>query len=114
MIVAVNVVGGDVGEGLGRARSMAVARVEEGEISSWQAYDVRWDQSHGKFSADGHGAHHTRIASFMKEHEVEIVVTGHAGPPMAQTLGQMDILMYQGATGDARQAALEAVETLAG
>jgi len=93
---------------------MVVARVEEGQITSWQSYDVRWDQSHGNFSAAGHGVHHARIVGFMKEHEVDIVVTGHAGPPMAQTLGQMDILMFQGATGDAREAALEAVKTTTG
>jgi len=107
-----------VGGGLGRATAIAVARVEDSQILSWEEIEVRWDLSHDQpgparpGEQPSHGAHHARIVSFMKEHEVEAVVTGHAGPPMVHTLGLMGIPIVQGAAGDARQAALDAVRLL--
>ncbi len=125
MIFAVNVVGDQMGGGLGRAKSMAVADVQDGDIKSWQVYDVGWDvlhdapsapgeghdhadhgahADHGSTHGCGHGAHHARIVRFMKEHNVEVVVSGHIGPPMAHTLDLMGVKCVMGATGDTREA----------
>jgi len=120
MIIAVNVVGGLVGSGLGRAATIAVADVEDSQIRSWQEYEVRWDLSHdqpavtvGARPEASHGSHHARIVSFMREHRIEVVVTGHVGPPMAHTLDLMGIRVVTGAIGDAKQAALDAAKAVA-
>ncbi|MCL2735307.1 MAG: NifB/NifX family molybdenum-iron cluster-binding protein [Propionibacteriaceae bacterium] len=126
MIIAVNIVGNLVGGGLGRAHSIAVASIDDATISSWEEFEVRWDLSHD-MPADpvvaisekgdapagcGHGSHHARIVRFMKEHQVEAVVTGHIGPPMAHTLDLMGITVVTQATGGARQAAMDAAARL--
>jgi predicted Fe-Mo cluster-binding NifX family protein len=115
MIIAVNIEGSAVGGGLGRARMMVVARVEDGVINEWTEVNTAWDESHPQGSchtgegaaASSHGSHHARIVTFMKENAVEMVVTGHAGPPMVHTLSLMGIPVV-GATGDAREAVLAA------
>ncbi len=175
MILAVNVMGTEVGGGLGRARTMAVVEVEAGEIRSWTETEVGWDvlhdappatsdvavtppatsgaaapasdpdsaspaapaslpgstpsssapssgpasslspaslQGHTHAPGAGHGAHHARIVRFLKEHRVDAVVTGHAGPPMLHTLELMGVGCVIGASGDARQAALDAVNLI--
>jgi len=123
MIIAVNIVDNLVGAGLGRAKTIAVARVENSQILSWDEIEVRWDLSHGQPSTmltigtraeapASHGSHHARIVSFMKDHQVQAVVTGHVGPPMAHTLDLMGIAVVQGAVGDARQAAIAAAGLL--
>jgi len=117
MIIAVNIVGNLVGTGLGRAATIAVADVEDSQIRSWEEYEVRWDLSHdqpsqlltiGSRPDASHGSHHARIVSFMKEHHVQAVVTGHVGPPMAHTMDLMGIRVVTGAIGDAKAAALDA------
>jgi len=112
MIVAINVIGDAVGGGLGRAQSMAVAEVDDGQVQSWEVFDVRWDLSHDQPDPSGHGAHHARIVKFMKDHGIEAVVTGHAGPPMVHTLDLMGIPVLVGGEGDARQAAIDGVAAL--
>ncbi|MDR0959982.1 MAG: hypothetical protein LBM23_06465 [Propionibacteriaceae bacterium] len=123
-IIAVTVASGNVGGGLGRAATMAVAEVVGGEIRSWDEYEVRWDLSHpqagsgllqigekptdggGDHRAPGHGGHHARIISFLREHHVDAVVAGHMGPPMAHSLERLGLTVVTGATGDARTAVL--------
>jgi len=109
MNIAINVVEDRVGGGLGRAQTMAIADVEDGEIVSWTPYPVGWDVSHQLVEAGEttSGSHHATIVRFMREHDVAAVVTGHAGPPMVHTLGLMGIPVIE-AVGDARQAALAA------
>jgi predicted Fe-Mo cluster-binding NifX family protein len=117
MIVAVNVVGQMVGGGLGRAQTMAVVDIESGRVISWQEYEVRWDLSHDQIAlghtggpgAVSHGSHHARIVSFLRDHAVEVVVTGHAGPPMAHTLDLKGVRLVTDVVGDARTAAVTAV-----
>jgi len=123
MIVAVNIAGPLVGTGLGRASAIAVAEVDQGQINSWEEFEVRWDLSHDQIGApvaDGsnqrpasHGSHHARIVTFMKDHQIELVVTGHIGPPLAHTLGLMGITTVVDASGDARQAAILAAGLIA-
>ena len=110
MIVAINVDGEMVADMFGRAHTMAIADIEQGQIVSWQEEEVGWDIAHDQ--APSHEAHHARIAKFMKEQHVEVVVTGHIGPPMVHTLGLMGIEMFMGVDGPARQAAVAAVAEL--
>lgn len=118
MIVAVNVAGTLVGEGLGRAKTMALATVEDGAITAWEETDVRWDLSHdavvsgnpapGELAAS-QGSHHAKIVRFMRDNHVNLVITGHVGPPMLHTLELMGIPVITGTPGDARAAVLAAV-----
>jgi len=115
MIIAVNIEGDLVGTVLGRALSMAVAEVEQGQITSWEEYEVRWDLSHdqietptGDLPAETIASHHARVASFMTEHQAEAVVTGTAGEPIVEILARLGIPVITDVHGDARQAAIAA------
>ena len=112
MIIAVNIEGDLVGGGLGRSANMAVADVQAGQIVNWTETAVGWDALHDDPTSN-HGAHHARIAKFMKDNQVDAIVSGHIGPPMAHTLGLMEIHMFVGAEGPARQAVLMAAAELA-
>jgi predicted Fe-Mo cluster-binding NifX family protein len=97
--------GGTVGGGLGRASQVALATVTDGRIDAWEEVPVGWDRLHDEGTE---GSHHARIATFLKEHDVEVVVTGHAGPGMQRMLGTMGLRLVMGGRGDAREAAVEA------
>jgi predicted Fe-Mo cluster-binding NifX family protein len=96
---------GTAGQGWGRAPRVAIARVEGGRIETWEVHDVRWDVLHDE---GPEGGHHARIARFLKEHGVELVVAGHMGPPMAKMLAQMNVAVRLGVDGDAQAAAVAA------
>lgn len=92
---------GQVDGSWGRAARVAVARVEGGAITGWEQHDVRWDELH---DVGAPGGHHARIARFLMEQGVTLVLAGHMGPPMVQMLGKMGIEMRLGLSGDARLA----------
>ncbi len=100
---------GQVGGGWGRADRVAVAKVTDGRIESWEEFDVGWGRLH---DAGPEGMHHARIAKFLQEHQIETVIAGHMGPPMQETLKKMGIAVRIGATGGARDAVLAAVPKL--
>jgi predicted Fe-Mo cluster-binding NifX family protein len=111
MIVCVPVTpDGQVDPSWGRAGRVAVARVEGGQITAWDEHAVAWDVLH---DVGMEGGHHARVATFLRDHGVEVVVAGHMGPPMAQMLAKARILARTGAQGDARQA-VEAAGRLGG
>lgn len=85
----------------GRAARVAVARIESGGIVEWVEHDVAWDVLH---DVGTEGGHHARVARFLTEQGIEVVVAGHVGPPMVQMLGKMRIVARLGASGDARRA----------
>jgi predicted Fe-Mo cluster-binding NifX family protein len=89
----------------GRARRMAVARVEAGAISDWQEFEVGWDRVH---AGGTEGAHHARVARFVREHGVETVVATRMGPDMAHMLDRLGVEVRLGAEGKARAAVLAA------
>jgi predicted Fe-Mo cluster-binding NifX family protein len=89
----------------GRAARVAVAEVHDGALTGWQAVDVAWDALH---DAGSEGGHHARVARFLQEHAVQVVVADHMGDPMTHMLKQMGIDVRLGAGGDARQAVLAA------
>ena len=78
-------------------------------IDRWTEHDVEWDTLH---DAGGEGQHHARIARFVKEHEVDLVVAGHMGQPMAHMLDKMDVALSLGAAGDAREAVIRALANI--
>ena len=87
----------------GRADRVAIAKVTANGIQSWQEVDVGWGLLH---DSGTEGAHHARVARFLREQEVEAVVANHMGPPMELMLGKMGIEVHLGAAGSAREAAL--------
>ncbi len=87
----------------GRAARVAVADVRAGSVASWQEFDVAWDRVHDETTE---GGHHARVARFLQDNRVEIVVAGHMGGEMAHMLERMGILVRLGADGDARRAAI--------
>lgn len=92
----------------GRADRVAVARVEGGEILSWDEYQVDWSERHD----EGSGArHHARIARFLLDHKVQVVVAHHVGDGMVRQLTVMRIRLLLGAEGDARTAVLAALSS---
>lgn len=103
--------GGAVGHGLGRASHVALASVEEGTITSWDEVEVRWDSLHDEGTE---GAHHARIARFMRENAVDVVVAPHLGAGMQRMLATMGIKMFLGAQGDAREAVARAASAAQG
>ena len=96
---------GDVSGGWGRAPRVAVATVQDGRVVGWQEHDVRWDLAHDEGSE---GAHHARVARFLREHAVDVVVTGHLGAGMQRMLGTLGIRVVRDARGNAREAVLAA------
>jgi predicted Fe-Mo cluster-binding NifX family protein len=102
---------GEIGSGWGRAAHVAVADVRDGAIAGWATIDVGWDALH---DTGTEGGHHARIARFLQEHAVEMVVAGHMGPPMAHMLESMGIGVRLGATGDARRAIVDAANAALG
>lgn len=103
MRVCVSVTGeGTVDPRWGRAERVAVADIDEGVIVGWQEFDVGWDRLH---DADTEGAHHARVARFLRDHQVDAVVAQKMGADMARMLGKLDVVIRLGATGDARAAA---------
>jgi predicted Fe-Mo cluster-binding NifX family protein len=91
----------------GRAARVSVMRIEDGTILSAEEHDVAWDALH---DTGTEGGHHARIARFVREHGVDVVVADHMGPPMVHMLGEMKIRTVLGATGDARAAVLAAAQ----
>jgi len=90
----------------GRAQRMAVAELTSGLVTGWTEFEVGWDSLHDEGTE---GAHHARIARFLKDHSVEAVVAGHMGPPMVHMLEKMGVKVTLDATGSARVAALRAL-----
>lgn len=104
-VVAVNLAGTAVGAGWGKAHRVAVAQVADGVLVGWSEHEVAWDVSH---DLGAEGSHHARIVRFCREQGVQVVVTGHMGPPMQNTLVKLGCRLVLGLTGDARTAAVTA------
>ncbi|NMM17941.1 MAG: hypothetical protein HHJ14_12755 [Cellulomonas sp.] len=108
MIVCITVSDdGNAGGGWGRAHRVALATVSEGTITDWREVEVGWDTAHDEGTE---GSHHARIARFLIDNHVEVVATGHLGPPMARMLSTMGIRTHVDAHGDARAAVLATLD----
>lgn len=86
----------------GRADRVAVADVADGQIRDWQEYTVSWGSLHDEGTE---GSHHARIATFLRQHEVQAVAVHHLGGGMQRMLTTMGIAVVTGLDGDARGAA---------
>lgn len=100
---------GAVGPHWGRAHTVALAGVENGDLTSWQVHEVGWDVAHDEGT---HGSHHARIVRFLREHGVQAIVAGGMGPGMQQVVGKLGLPLVLGAAGDARAAVVAAVPLL--
>lgn len=87
----------------GRAARVAIAEVDDGAIARWDEIDVGWDVLH---DAGSEGGHHARVARFLQEQGIEVVVANHMGDPMLKMLAAMGVQVRLGASGDARGAVL--------
>ncbi len=90
----------------GRAARVALATVAKGAITDWHEVDVEWDVLH---DTGGEGAHHARVARFLRGNHVEVVVAHHMGAGMSRMLDTMGVAVKLGAEGDPRLAVLSAV-----
>jgi predicted Fe-Mo cluster-binding NifX family protein len=93
---------GQVDPRWGRAERVAVADVAGGEIRSWQEFAVGWGTLHDQGTE---GAHHARVARFLRENQVQVVAVHHIGPGMQRMLESMLVRAVTGLDGDARTAA---------
>lgn len=91
----------------GRADRVAIAVVTGDGIADWQEFDVGWNTLH---DAGTEGSHHARVARFLQDHHVEVAVADHMGPPMVHMLERMGLKVRLGAMGDAREAAMAAID----
>jgi len=91
----------------GRADRLAIAEVLDGQIVSWQEFDVGWSRLHDE---GAEGSHHARVVRFLLEHRVQAVVAGHMGDAMVHMLDKLGVQVHLGASGDA-QVALRATIT---
>jgi predicted Fe-Mo cluster-binding NifX family protein len=96
---------GQVGGGFGRAPRVAIARTQGGALTDWQEIPVGWDVLH---DTGTEGGHHARVARFLMDHAVELVVVSHLGDGMRRMLEGMGVALVTGAEGEARSAVLEA------
>ena len=85
----------------GRAQRVAVATVGGERLDGWEEFDVGWGTLH---DAGPEGTHHARIARFLQEQGVQLVIAEHMGPGMTQMLAKMGIAVRLGASGPARDA----------
>jgi predicted Fe-Mo cluster-binding NifX family protein len=98
---------GQVDPRWGRAQRVAVADVVDGEIRNWQEFTVGWGTLHDEGTE---GAHHARVARFLRDNQVRAIAVHHIGPGMQRMLDSMAVRIVTGAGGDARGAAARAAE----
>lgn len=86
----------------GRAERVAVATVANGQFRDWREFEVGWGTLHDQGSE---GAHHARVAKFLRDNGIDAVGVEHVGPGMRRMLDTMGIRIITDVTGDARDAA---------
>jgi predicted Fe-Mo cluster-binding NifX family protein len=96
--------------GWGRAYRVAVADVSDGRIVDWRTFVVGWDTAHDE---GPEGTHHARVARFLIDQRIDVVVAQHMGPGMTRMLAGMGLGCALGAGPDARAAVLAAAQQLA-
>lgn len=109
--VAVPLEGDRVGPRWGKAATVVVAVVVDGDVVAWTEHPVGWDVSH---DAGGEGQHHARVVRFLRDERVQVVTAEHVGEGMARMLDSMGIVLVLGAAGRARDAVLAAAAAAVG
>ena len=87
---------GQVDPRWGRAARVAIAETNDDALTAWHEFEVGWDESH---YLGTEGSHHARVARFLKDHGVEMVVAQHVGPPMMTMLDRMGLSVRLGQAG---------------
>lgn len=90
---------GSVDPRWGRARRVAVVQIEGGAIVEWRDHEVGWDRLHDEATD---GSHHARVATFLREQGIDVVMAHHMGEGMRRTLDRMGIAVRLGVQGPAR------------
>ncbi|TCS83687.1 NifB/NifX family molybdenum-iron cluster-binding protein [Tepidibacillus fermentans] len=114
MKVAVAVLpNGKVNTHFGRANKLALATIENGQITKWEEVAVPFAETHGNHDhhhdhdhEHHHHApgHHEGIKNWLVDHEVDMVLLDHAGPGMQKVMSETDIKIVVGAKGNAKEA----------
>ena len=94
---------GDIAHSWGRARSVALITVETGEVVAMETRDVSCESLYDEGTE---GAHHARVARFLKDHQVDTVLASHTGEPMAKMIHKMGVQLHLKAGGNARKSAI--------
>ncbi len=55
-----------------------------GGIRDWQEFAVDWDVPHDQGTE---GAHHARIARFLRDNQVQAIAAAHPGPGVVTGMG---------------------------
>jgi len=106
MIVCVPVTpAGEIDPRWGRAARVGLTDLQDGVFAGWEEIDVGWDVLH---DTGTEGGHHARVARFLQQHGVQVVVAHHMGDPMVHMLAAMGVDVRLGAGGDARKAVIAA------
>jgi predicted Fe-Mo cluster-binding NifX family protein len=93
----------------GRAERTAVAEVEGDTICGWEEFAVSWGTLR---QSSSERAHHARVARFLRQHRIELVVARHMGEDMRDMITGMGITVRLGATCEARQAVVMAWQSV--
>lgn len=96
---------GQVDQRFGKAATMAVATIADGQLVDWQLHEVGWDVLHDQSE---HGQHHARIVRFLKDNEIQRVIFAHMGQPMLHTITKMGLELVQVPPMEAREAVIQA------
>lgn len=99
---------GEIGHSWGRAHTVALWSVEDGAVVASETIDVGWDALH---DAGTEGSHHARVARFLRDHRVAVVLASHMGGSMVNMIDKLGIRLVLGADGVAREAALQSGAT---
>lgn len=92
----------------GRAERVAVAEISDGAICHWEEVAVNW----GALREQGSDRrHHARIARFLRERDVQLVLAEHMGGGMLRMLETMGITVRLNTSGGARTAVEAAAAT---
>lgn len=86
----------------GRAERVAIADIADDEIRDWQEFAVGWGALHDMGTE---GAHHARVARFLRDNLVEAIAVHHVGPGMQRMLASMGVQVIARQSGDARTVA---------
>lgn len=103
--------GGQVDPRWGRADRVAVADIADGEVRDWQEFSVGWGSLHDQGTE---GAHHARVARFLRDNLVQAIAVHHVGPGMQRMLDSMAIQVVAGLNGDPRTVAVAAATHVKG
>ncbi len=97
---------GTIHDRLGKANTVAICKLEDGQVSDWTEHVVEWDTTYG---VDVMGVHHPRIMRFMQDQKVDAVVADNVCDVIQRSLPNVGVTVHPGFTGDARSVVASAM-----